>query len=209
MRLSVLAAAAVGAALILGATNESQAQIRFGIGIGNGGVYPGYGGFGPGGYGGYGGMYGPGYGGFNPGYNPYNYGRSNNYYRGNNYGNYNNNYGNNYQRRVVVVQPKREGDGLPIKVFSLEDAGTPLTYSLNGTPYTIQPGESQMLVNDRQWTISFDRGGDFGTAEYTMSPGQYWFELTSDHGWELYHDGDVSKLLKQSEGSLKNPLPPR
>ena len=207
MRLSLLAAAAVGAALIFGATNESQAQFRIGIGFGSGfgGVYPGYGGFGPGGYGGYGGMYGPGYGGVYPGYNPYSYGRSNNYYRGN----YNNNYGNNYQRRVVVVQPKREGDGLPIKLFSLEDAGTPLTYALNGKPYTIQPGESQMLVNDREWTISFDRGGDFGTAEYTMSPGQYWFELTSDHGWELYHDGDVSKLLKQSEGSLKNPLPPK
>lgn len=207
MRHLFLATALIGTALLASDAAPAQAQIRFGIGIGSGGY--GGGGYPMGGFG-----YGPSLGGFNsqymvPGYPYYGNGRPSN--SSLNYRGYNNGYsnGNNYQRRTVVVQPKRAGDGLPIKIFSLDDAGTKLSYTLNGTPYSIEPGESQMLVNDRQWTITFDRGGDFGSGEYVLSPGQYWFELTSDHGWELYHDADVSKLTKAGgDQGQKNPLPP-
>lgn len=190
------AAVAVAATLFIGDVSPAQAQIRFGIGFGSGGVYP-YGGFGgyPYGYGGY--PYGYGYGSPYGGYGGY-YGGYNNYSRPQVY------------TRTIVVQPKQVGDGQPIKIFTLADAGTPLTYAIDGTEYTLNPGESQLLVYDRVRTIQFDRGGDFGTGEYALSSGQYWFELTEDRGWELYHDADVSKLTKQNApptDGAKNPLP--
>lgn len=192
---------AVTAATLVGDVAPTQAQIRFGIGFssGNGGFYPygGYGGY-PYGYGGY-----P-YGGYGSWWN-----MDPNLYR-----RPSSSYGYGYSRpqvqtRTVYVQPQRVGDGQPIKIFTLPDSGTPLSYAINGTEFTLQPGESQLLVYDRQRTITFDRGGDFGTGEYELSSGQYWFELT-DKGWELYHDADVSKLTKQTNasGEVKNALPP-
>lgn len=160
--------------------------------------------------------YGPSLGGPNsqymvPGYPYYGNGRPSNssyYQRGNNYGN---------SRRSANVVPRAQPpllpqpvfDGLPIKIFNPADSGTELHYVLNGEEYAMKPGESQMLSNDRNWVLAFDRGGDFGTAEYKLSGGQYWFELTDDHGWEAYHDADVSKLAppQPEETPKKNPLP--
>lgn len=57
-------------------------------------------------------------------------------------------------------------------------------YTLNGNPYSMRTGQAQKFPNDRLWTIEFDRGGDFGTARYSLSPGTFKFKLT-DRGWEL------------------------
>lgn len=186
-------AVALGAAFVLGDLSQLHAQYR-----------P-LGGFG----------YGPSLGGWNsqymvPGYPYYGNGRPSNssyYSRGNGY--------NNYGRRSVSVAPRPQvaaqpvGDGLPIKIFNPADSGTELHYLLNGTEYALRPGESQMLTNDRAWVLKFDRGGDYGSVEYALSGGQYWFELTGDHGWEAYHDADVSKLAppKPDASPKKNPLP--
>lgn len=155
--------------------------------------------------------YGPSLGGSNsqymvPGYPYYGNGRPSNssYYAR---GNYNNG------RRSVSIAPRTPtptraaGDGQPIKIFNPSDSGIELHYQLNGTDYAIKPGESQLLTNDRSWVLSFDRGGDFGKAEYALSGGQYWFELTKDRGWEAYHDANVSKLATPDGAPKKNPLP--
>lgn len=206
MRRLLCSAAAIAALLLFTDVSPTQAQIRFGIGFGSGGVYP-YGGFGGypyGGYGGYGGGYYP-YGGY--GYPGSMWSMDPNLYR-----RPSSSYGYTQPRtRTVYVQPQQVGDGQPIKIFTLPDAGTPLTYAIDGNEFTLKPGESQLLVYDRARKIQFDRGGDFGIGEYALSSGQYWFELTEDHGWELYHDADVSKLTKQSAPTSdmsKNPLPP-
>lgn len=233
MRSSILAVAALAAACYFGELSEAQAQIYFGngrisVGIGVGGGYGsrgyGYGNYGSRGYGygnygyrdygyrsygyPYGGFgYGPGLGGIYgnnmvPGYPYYGTGRPSYSYRS-----------TPSPRRTVIISPRstppREGAGLPIKITSPADAGATLAYSLNQYEYVIQPGESQMLTNDREWIITFDRGGDFGTARYTLFPGSYEFALT-EKGWEIYHDADVSKLMPKSEGEKttpKNPLP--
>lgn len=153
--------------------------------------------------------YGPSLGGANsqymvPGYPYYGNGRPSNssyYQRGNN---------NNSARRSISVVPqsKQVGDGQPIKILNPADSGTELHFQLNGTEYALKPGESQMLTNDRRWVLAFDRGGDFGTTEYKLSGGQYWFEMTEDHGWEAYHDADVSKLAPPPAAPMtKNALP--
>jgi hypothetical protein len=208
-RSTTWAAAMVGFLGVIGSATTLPAQISFGnrsFGITVGPQYGGYGG----GYGGYGvgiGGYPPGYGGFGPGYRGYvgpsyapAYSAPPAYYGG-----------NSQPSRIVVQQPTkpREGADLPIKIVSPDDAGTPLTYTLNGYEYTIEPGNEQLLKNDRAWVIRFDRGEDFGTAEYSLSPGTYEFELTK-RGWEVFHDADLSKLMPQPDGASptkKNAVP--
>ena len=76
--------------------------------------------------------------------------------------------------------------GNPIKIVNPEKIGVTLNYSLNGVNYSIPPGYSQDLVQDRTWTIRFSRGPSLGQAEYGLEPGLYKFART-DHGWELFH----------------------
>ena len=58
-------------------------------------------------------------------------------------------------------------------------------YRVNGHEYTMEPGYTQQLSAGQVWVVEFDRGGDFGTAEYSLSEGTYAFEMTSK-GWDLY-----------------------
>jgi hypothetical protein len=215
MRRILLAAAVVGLSYATCAT-KANAQFSFGYADKNWGVS-----VGPSmGYGG-------GYGGYGRGYGAYPYGAyPNGYGNYRNYGNYGPQYhvhvptqsyrsrsSGSYSRRSVapmqVAQPV--GDGLPIKIVCPDDAGTSLKYSLNEYDYEIKPGESQTLVNNRRWVITFDRGGEFGTAQYSMSAGIYTFALTAK-GWDVYHDADVSKLTKKSSEkstAAKNEIPAR
>lgn len=61
-----------------------------------------------------------------------------------------------------------------------------INYNINGHHYVAEPGMVQRLQPGERWTIEFDRGGDFGKAVYTLSPGTYWFTPT-DLGWQLFH----------------------
>lgn len=115
-------------------------------------------------------------------------------------------YRKNTAPRTMTPVVQKTGDDKPILIVCPEGAATPLNYRLNDRDYVINPGESRLLTNDRTWVVSFDRGGEHGTAKYTMSPGTYSFGLTADHGWELYHDADMSRF-KTSGGVLKNTLP--
>lgn len=76
------------------------------------------------------------------------------------------------------------GYAQPIRITNPSTATAPINYSLNGFQYTIRPGESQTLINDRLWTIQFDRGGEFGQTRYSLSPGQFEFTPTAT-GWDF------------------------
>jgi len=97
---------------------------------------------------------------------------------------------------------------LPIKIVNPADSETPLTYAVNDFEYTINPGESQTLANDREWIISFDRGGDFGTARQTLMPGTHAFVATAA-GWEVRHTTDAESIAPPLKPATKNPLPAR
>jgi len=143
-------------------------------GVGVGGVGIGIGGYGGGGW--YGSPYGYGYGG--------NYGYDN----GGNYGYYQ--AGTPYVvQRPILANPVFSG--LPIEINNPAASGVTLSYVLNDVTYSIPPGYSQNLTQDRAWVISFSRGGNFGPARYGLEPGVYTFSNT-DHGWELYR-GEVAQ----------------
>lgn len=101
------------------------------------------------------------------------------------------------------------GFGLPIRISHTEAADIPISYSLNGYAYVIRPGETQTIPNDRPWTIRFDRGGEFGLARYSLSPGEYEFAI-SEQGWQLYVQAVRSEAVPPSavDGLQRNSLPP-
>jgi len=60
-----------------------------------------------------------------------------------------------------------------------------INYNVDGTHYVMEPGMSQKLPENRNWHLEFDRGGGFGPAQYTLSPGTYHF-TPSDQGWQVF-----------------------
>ena len=75
--------------------------------------------------------------------------------------------------------------GAEIKLICPKDAGKSLTYSLNGNPYTIHPGYSQVFRDDRAWKLEFQRNSESADiVTYTLKPGKYNFGIGSN-GWEL------------------------
>ena len=65
--------------------------------------------------------------------------------------------------------------------------GAGVNYVLNGLhAYEMQAGQQQELAARAAgpWTIAFDRGGNFGTAQYALAAGTYRFTLTNK-GWDL------------------------
>jgi hypothetical protein len=73
----------------------------------------------------------------------------------------------------------------PILIVNPPENRATLNYTLNGARYSIPPGHSQELNDDRPWVIEFSRGGGFGQAQYTLQPGRYHF-AGSPGGWELF-----------------------
>lgn len=105
----------------------------------------------------------------------------------------------------ILVNPLPSFSGGVIKIDNPATNNTALSYTLNGVPYTIQPGQSQQFVEDRDWVIDFSRGGNFGPARYGLHSGLYTFSVT-DHGWELYNAPFVA--APGISGAPTNPLPP-
>jgi hypothetical protein len=92
------------------------------------------------------------------------------------------NYGNAY----VVQRPILEGfSGGPIKIVNPANNGVTLNYTLDGNAFTIPPGYSQELREDRAWVIEFNRGANSDQTRYGLQSGVYTFSRT-DHALELY-----------------------
>ena len=144
-----------------------------------------------GGWGGGSGLYG-GYGRYGDGYGYGRYGgywRNGLWYSGPDY---------YYTQPYVAARPVFSGE--PIKITNPLTSRTALSYTLNGTVYTIQPGYSQEFVEDRDWVIDFSRGPSLGEARYGLHGGNYMFRATGN-GWELFNVPAVTP----SSGAPVNP----
>jgi hypothetical protein len=98
--------------------------------------------------------------------------------------------------------------GGPITIVNPPSGSAALSYTLNGFPYTIQPGQKQELTADRSWVIEFSRGPNLDTARYSLLPGLYTFGGTN-HGWELYRTPLQVAPLTSAPTSLPAPSLPQ
>ncbi len=107
--------------------------------------------------------------------------------------------------RFTPSPPSTTANTSNIKLSCPKTAPGPLSYSLNGHVYTIQPGYSQTFPNDRAWTIEFKRGGDDSeVASQTLNSGLYVF-VAGPGGWDLQQPGATPSLSTELPPA---PLPP-
>ena len=99
----------------------------------------------------------------------------------------------------VVVAPQRVYDNGPIVITSPTTNDKAVDYSLNGTRFTIEPGQSQKFKHDRDWIVEFNRGSGRATGEYVLKSATYKFKQTAN-GWELFEAANSP--------AVREPLPP-
>lgn len=104
------------------------------------------------------------------------------------------------QANSVAALPR----GGSIKIFNPSDSGGEVKYTLNGTPFTIKPGSSQLLPYDRTWTVEFGSGGAAGNVRYSLQPGAYKFKVT-DAGWNLFQSQDQSAVAEIPPAPIPRP----
>ena len=72
-----------------------------------------------------------------------------------------------------------------IKLMFPKNASGALSYMLNGTVYSINPGYVQTFADDRVWTIEFLRRGNRSQVmRYQLTTGNYVFD-SDENGWDL------------------------
>jgi hypothetical protein len=75
-------------------------------------------------------------------------------------------------------------DGAGVAIRNPSDAELSFTID-DRKPMRIAPGETVRLTEKGRFVISFDRGGELGSARYSIHEGSYEF-LPTEVGWELY-----------------------
>lgn len=71
----------------------------------------------------------------------------------------------------------------PVVILNPAQTRRTVNYTLGAAQYSIEPDHS-LEHNDGTQVLTFDRGGSFGQASYTLQPGTYRFIATST-GWDL------------------------
>ena len=119
---------------------------------------------------------------------------------------------------VVANALPYKGPGVTIALE--EEQGGQVSYVIDGKETsTVQAGQQQTLTSKGKYEIRFSRGRaddgrDFGQARYTITEGNYHFEVT-EKGWELLRDKEqpnivTTQIKAASPAGIKtNALPPK
>jgi hypothetical protein len=75
---------------------------------------------------------------------------------------------------------------LAVKIVNPAATQFTLNYSIDGTPFHLEPGKTQDINVGPTSKIEFGRGQDLGVAKYDLHAGTYTFVSTTK-GWELLH----------------------
>ena len=98
-----------------------------------------------------------------------------------------------------------------ITIVNPTDSGGVVSFTLNNSPYSIKPGQTQTIQNDRLWTVAFGSGGPAGDVRYSLKPAVYKFKVT-EGGWNLFQTQEQPKVVDyppapvpESEGLTEEP----
>ena len=94
-------------------------------------------------------------------------------------------------------------DGGEIVLFVPADAASGVNYTLNGQPFSMQPGQLQKLVNDRVWTIEFAPTAGQIALRYTLVSARFKFK-PSGTGIGLFQTQDLPSSKISRTGDTPN-----
>ncbi len=98
------------------------------------------------------------------------------------------------QKPIIISMPPEQSGQCQYRLSSGSDVWN----------FSMTPGKSQNLVEDRSWRVTFDRGSGYGEQAYRLQPGHYRFRQSS-RGWELYHS---TAAVAASSSTLPPPPAP-
>ena len=82
-----------------------------------------------------------------------------------------------------------------------------VTFLMDAQDVALRDGEVRSFSGRNNRVVEFDRGGDFGSARYDLSPGDYEFVIT-DRGWDLQRRTAATTASTAAKpGVRKNALP--
>jgi hypothetical protein len=92
--------------------------------------------------------------------------------------------------RLPAPANELPGEEAPIEAMTVvllnpEENAHTVSVLLAGEELSLEAAEQIQFETPEATIVAFDRGGDFGTAKYSLAEGVYEFKLT-DQGWELY-----------------------
>lgn len=98
-----------------------------------------------------------------------------------------------------------------IVIFSPETNDFQISYTLNGSLFSMNPGQVHTFSNDRTWTIEYVGSESGDVSRYVLSPGRYKFKR-QDGVVGLFATRDVPGadmvVPVQPQGSVPVPEPP-
>lgn len=89
-------------------------------------------------------------------------------------------------------------DAMTVVLLNPEENAQTVSVLLADEELSLEAAQQIQFATPDATIVEFDRGGNFGTARYSLSEGVYEFKLT-DQGWELYR-----KAFKVTLDNLAN-----
>ena len=95
-------------------------------------------------------------------------------------------------------------DGGEVVLFSAANTPGDVQYTLNGTPFVLQPGQVQRFRNDRTWIIEVPPSAGQAQQRFTLATGRYKFKPVAN-GIGLVQTADQPGGESRSNSSLPAP----
>jgi hypothetical protein len=81
-----------------------------------------------------------------------------------------------------------------------------VTFLMDAQDVSLRDGEQRSFTGRSSRVVEFDRGGDFGSARYDLTPGDYEFVITT-RGWDLQRKTSAAASTAAKPSVRKNALP--
>jgi hypothetical protein len=127
------------------------------------------------------------------------------------------------QERVIYVEPPRAAAWTPpanavssnlapaaaaprltenssdtrITIRNASGARLPVAFLVDGQDVELADGTARSFVGASRHTVSYDRGGRFGSTQQDLTPGDYEFRITPT-GWDLVRQTDAAALSRST-----------
>lgn len=114
-----------------------------------------------------------------------------------------------------AVAPQIAANSLPasgpveddrIVIRNMAGARLPVSFLVDGQDVELSDGATRTFVGRTRRTVTYDRGGRYGSTEQQLSAGHYEFRITPS-GWDLVRRPDLTPASRTAVRS--NPLPER
>jgi hypothetical protein len=108
-------------------------------------------------------------------------------------------------RSYQTTSPAPAADTL-ITVQNAAGKSVAVTFLMDAQDVSLRDGETRTFTGRSTRVVEFDRGGDYGSARYDLTPGDYEFIVTA-RGWDLQRKTSAAASTAAKPSVRKNALP--